>query len=282
MPFDPSIIGKPTDKTSWTYSWKDVVAYALGIGAKRDELDYLYEGRGPRVYPSFAVVPKFNPMLDLLVSAGGNLAMVVHGGERVRIHRPFTASGVIRTSATIRGVYDMRKFATIIVDTESTDENGELVATTSSSIIYRGEGGWGGEPPPKENSGIVVPKGTPSSFRIEEKTSEEQALLYRLSGDYNPLHADPEFASRVGFPQGPILHGLCTFGYMTRHVAKGVCDGNASRIQAFEAQFRRPVWPGDTLVTEGWVVRPGEVALQVSVKERGELVFAGASARFEP
>jgi acyl dehydratase len=106
----------------------------------------------------------------------------------------------------------------------------------------------------------------------------EKALLYRLSGDVNPLHADPEFAATVGFDQGPILHGLCTYGYMVRHLAKGACGGDATRITGVEGQFRRPVWPGDTLVTEGWIASPGKVALQVSVKERSEIVLSGASA----
>jgi acyl dehydratase len=99
-----------------------------------------------------------------------------------------------------------------------------------------------------------------------------------LSGDRNPLHADPEFARNVGFEQGPILHGLCTFGFMVRHVARGACGGDATRIRSFEAQFKRPVWPGDTLVTEGWIVRPGEIALQVRVKERDEVVIDKAWA----
>jgi acyl dehydratase len=132
--------------------------------------------------------------------------------------------------------------------------------------------------PPKEAHGVDVPKDRPADFRIEEATAKEQALLYRLSGDFNPLHADPDFASMAGFPQGPILHGLCTFGHMVRHVAKGACSGDASRITGFEAQFRKPVWPGDTLVTEGWNVAPGKIALVVKVKERDEVVISGAWA----
>ena len=276
MALDLSLVGKPQEAESFSYTWKDVVAYALGIGAKREELDYLYEGKGPKVYPSFAVVPKFPPMLTLLGKSGGNLAMVVHGGERVTIHRPFAPSGTLRTVARIKGIYDMRKLAVVHVETETKD-GADLVATTISSIFFRGEGGFGGDVPPKEDA-PKVPKETPPDFSIEEATSKEQALLYRLSGDPNPLHADPEFAAKVGFPQGPILHGLCTFGHMVRHAAKGACGGDASKLAAFEAQFRRPVWPGDTLVTEGWKVAPDKLALQVKVKERDEIVIAGAWA----
>jgi acyl dehydratase len=278
MPLDLSLVGKPSAPAVWDYTWKDATLYALGVGAKRDELDYLYEGRGPRVLPSFAVVSKFQPMIDLLGRLGGNLAMVVHGGERVVAHAPFAPGGSFRTTATIRGIYDMKRLAQVLVDTRAEDADGKLVAETTSAILFRGEGGFGGEPPPKEPPPVERPRDVPPTFSIEETTSPEQALLYRLSGDLNPLHADPEFARAVGFERGPILHGLCTFGFMVRHVARATCSGDATRVRSFEAQFRRPVWPGDTLVTEGWQVRPDAVALQVKVKERDEVVVSGAWA----
>jgi acyl dehydratase len=278
MTLDLSLVDKPSAPTKLTYTWKDVVLYALGIGAKQDELDYLYEGRGPKVHPSFAVVPAFQPMLDLLGKSGGNLAMVVHGAQRVRILKPFAPSGTLETVAKIRGVYDLKRFATVLVDTETKDEKGDRLCETTWTIVFRGEGGFGGEPPPKESHGIDVPKGTEPTFRVEEPTSKEQALLYRLSGDINPLHADPEFAKNVGFAQGPILHGLCSYGHMVRHVAKGACGGDATKLTAVDAQFRKPVWPGDTLVTEGWQIAPGKIALQVKVKERDEIVISNAWA----
>jgi acyl dehydratase len=283
MTFDLSLVGKPTEPQKMVYSWKDTVLYALGIGAKKEELEYLYEGRGPRVYPSFAVVPKFEPMLQLLGRSGGTMAMVVHGGERVQVFKPIASSGAFFTTATIRGIYDLRKFASVLIDTESKDESGDVVATTTSSILFRGEGGFGGQPPPKEESvGISAPKDRPADFVIEEVTSPEQALLYRLSGDLNPLHADPDFATSVGFAHGPILHGLCTYGHMVRHLVKGACGGDATRVTGFDGQFRRPVWPGDTIVTSGWHVADGKVALSVSVKERSEVVISNAWGTIKP
>jgi acyl dehydratase len=278
MPLDLSLVGKPGPKATFEYSWKDTVLYALGVGAKKDELDYLYEGRGPKVLPSFAVAPSFRPMLDQLSKTGGNLAMLVHGGERVTLHAPIAPSGTLVTTATVRAIYDMRKFAQVIIDTRSEDAAGKLVAETSASMLFRGEGGFGGEPPPKASPPVEAPKDTPPTFSVEETSSPEQALLYRLSGDYNPLHADPDFARAVGFEQGPILHGLCTFGFMVRHAAKAVCGGDATRVTAFEAQFRRPVWPGETIVTEGWQVRPDAVALRVKVKGKDDAVIIGAWA----
>jgi acyl dehydratase len=280
MALEQSIVGKPSEAMSFTYTWKDVVLYALGVGAKVGELDFLYEGRGPKVVPSFAVVPTFAPIFSLLGKTGGDLAMVVHGAQKVRIHKPFAPAGTLSTVATIRGIYDMRKFASVLIDTETKDEKSELVCSTVWTIIYRGAGGFGGEPPPKEPSGIDVPKGTEPTFRVEETTTKEQALLYRLCGDLNPLHADPEFAKKVGFEQGPILHGLCTYGHMVRHAAIGACGGDSSKLTGFEARFSKPVWPGDTLVTEGWVIAPGKVALSMKVKERDEAVLAGAWATF--
>jgi acyl dehydratase len=282
MSLDLSLVGKPSAPFAWEYTWKDTALYALGVGAKRDELDYLYEGRGPRVFPSFAVVSKFQPMIALLSRLGGNLAMIVHGGERVVAHAPLAPSGKLRTVATVRAIYDMKRLAQVLVDTRAEDTDGRLVAETTSSILFRGEGGFGGDPPVREAPPVERPRDVPPTFSIEETTSPEQALLYRLSGDLNPLHADPEFARAVGFERGPILHGLCSFGFMVRHVARGACNGDARRLRSFEAQFRRPVWPGDTLVTEGWLVRPDAVALQVKVKERDEVVMAGAWALLGP
>lgn len=279
MALDSSIVGQAGPPCTFTYAWKDVVLYALGVGAKRDELDYLYEGRGPKVLPSFAVVPMFEPMFERVAKLGGDLSMVVHGGQRVRLHNELPPSGTVSTTATVRGIYDMRKFAFVLVDTTTKDDGGTLLFETTAQIIFRGAGGFGGEPPPKEPKLAEVPKGASPDFRVEELVPAEQALLYRLSGDINPLHADPAFAANVGFTQGPILHGLCTYGYMIRHVARAACDGDASQITAFDGQFRRPVWPGDTLVTEGYRVAPGRIALQVRVADRDETVITAAWAQ---
>jgi acyl dehydratase len=113
-------------------------------------------------------------------------------------------------------------------------------------------------------------------------TTPEQALLYRLSGDLNPLHADPDFASMAGFTQGPILHGLCTYGFVARAIARGACGGDATRITRLDGQFRRPVWPGDTIVVDGWKLDGGVVAAQVTVKERPDAVMTGVFAHTAP
>lgn len=273
MALDLSTVDKPGAPVSFTYTWKDTVLYALGIGAKRSELEYLYEGRGPKVVPSFVVVPMFQPMLAALTTTGADLAMVVHGNQSFHMHGELAPSATLSTVAKVSGVYDMRKLAIVYLDTELKDGD-RLVATLRTQIIVRGAGGFGGPMPPKEPKANEIPKDRAPDFRVEEATTPEQALLYRLSGDLNPLHADPDFAARVGFEQGPILHGLCTLGHGVRHV---MAQGKGA-LTGFGITFRKPVWPGDTLVTEGWETEPGKIALQMKVKGRDEVVCNGAWA----
>jgi acyl dehydratase len=278
MALDHTLIGTRSEPTELAYTSRDTILYALGVGAKRAELDYLYEGRGPKVLPGFAVVPMFGPMSSQLRASGADLSMVVHGAQTVRIHKPFAPDARVKTTGVLRGIYDMRKWATLVYDLETVDESGALVAENSAQIIVRGAGGFGGGAAPKEPNPAPKPKNVEPDFVIEEATSEEQALLYRLSGDHNPLHADPAFAASVGFAEGPILHGLCTFGYMVRHAAKGAAGGDPGKLAAFSAPFRRPVWPGDTIVTKGFKVTDKAWALEVSVKERPDAVIVGGWA----
>jgi acyl dehydratase len=278
MALDPSSVGFTSAPSRFTYDWKTVVLYALGIGAKRDELDYLYEGRGPLVYPTFAVCPVMQPVMDVLAKTGGDFATVVHGGQSVRIHRPIPPKGTLVTTATLKALYDMKRFAQAVAETTTRLEDGEPLFETSWSIIYREGGGFNGPRPPRTET-INPPKDRPAEFHVELATSHEQALLYRLSGDLNPLHADPAFAASVGFTQGPILHGLCTYGFVARAIIQGACGGDATKLVQLDGQFRRPVWPGDTIVVDGWTLEPGTITASVTVKERPEPVVTGVVAR---
>lgn len=278
MTFDLSCVGSQTLPHELEYDWKTTALYALGIGAKREELDYLYEGRGPKVYPTFAVVPAFPAIGECLGKTGADLTMVVHGAQSVVIHKQLPPSGKLLTTGTVAGIYDMKKMAQVILRTQTTLASGEPVFDTEWSIIVRGAGGFGGAPPPKRDEEAPVPKDRPADFRVEQATSPEQALLYRLSGDLNPLHADPAFAQAVGFAQGPILHGLCTYGFAARALINSVLGGDSSRLRRLDGQFRKPVWPGDTLVVEGWRLGDGKVALLTSVKERPDPVLTASWA----
>jgi len=275
MPLDPASVGRTTGPVVHSYRWQDAVLYALGVGARVAELDFLFEARGPKVLPTYAVVPAFAPVAELFGSLGGDLLGVVHGGQTVRLHAPFPPSGALTTIGRVAGVYDLKRLATAVFTTETRAEDGALLAETEWNIIYRFDGGFGGNPPPKREN--VRPPDRAPDWTHRDTTTPEQALLYRLNGDLNPLHADPAIGEKVGFGR-PILHGLCTYGLVGRALLLHECDGDPARLRAFAGEFKKPVWPGDTLVTEAWRERE-RVLLRASVEERpGEPVFGGAWA----
>jgi len=276
MALRTDVVGDETDALVHSLTWKDAVLYALGVGAKREELDFLYEGRGPRVLPTYAVIPAFAAMDELFEKTGGDLLGVVHGAQKITLHRPFRAGESLFTTGKVEGIYDMKRMGQAIFTTETKGASGDLVCETEWVILFRNDGGFGGERPPPSFRNRQ-PKREPD-FEVVEKTSDEQALLYRLSGDLNPLHADPAIGEKAGFGQ-PILHGLCTYGYVGRAVLNEVCGGDPAKLRELRGQFRKPVWPGETLVTRGWR-EGGEVILRVSTRERpDEDCFTNASAR---
>lgn len=278
MTFDLSVVGWKSEPTEYRYDWRQLALYALGIGAQVGELDYLYEGLGPKSFPTFAVVPGFDHVFACIRQAQIPFSSVLHGSQTVRVVGALPPDGKLFTQGEILACHDMKKFAQVVVGTRTWLENEAMVYETQWGIIVRGAGGFGGQPPPKSEVG-KVPSTSPD-FRIAQKTLPEQGLLYRLSGDANPLHADPDAARKVGFEKGPILHGLATFGFAARAVIAGACQGDATRLEVIHGQFRRPVWPGDTLTTEGWLV-DDQVLFQTSVKERDETVISGAWARIK-
>jgi acyl dehydratase len=279
MGLDLSKVGQTSATYAHRYDWRSQATYALGIGAKKDELSYLYEKSegGMKVFPTYAVVPAFEPVVELLGAAGVEMAKVVHGGQTVVAHAPLPAEGTLHTQAKLLGIYDLKRFATVVVSTSSQVDD-TTVSETEWMIIVRDEGGFKGARPPK-NDAPSIKKDQPPDWTVAEATTPEQALLYRISGDINPLHADPAFAEQVGFPQGPILHGLCTFGFIARAVIHGCLDGDATRLHTLSAQFRKPVWPGDTIVTQGFDLGDGRVALSAMVDGRPDPVVTQAWAK---
>ncbi|WP_437579473.1 MaoC/PaaZ C-terminal domain-containing protein [Sorangium sp. So ce887] len=279
MPLNLSKVGHTTQPSAFTVNWKTLATYALGIGARREELEYLYEGApgGMKVYPTFGVIPTQNAVFEALEVAGAELPLIVHGGQTLRVHRPLPTSGTLLTTATLTAIYDLKKFAQLIVATKTTLDD-EPLFDTVWSIIARGVGGFGGPRPPHSEPPAPVPKDREPDWVVEQATAPEQALLYRLSGDENPLHADPEVAAKAGFTQGPILHGLCTYGFAARAIIQKAAGGDASRLRAYGAQFRKPVWPGDTLITRGYALDGGKVAVVTAVKDRPDPVLTSAWA----
>lgn len=275
MSLNLDLVGQSSAPTTYTYSWRDTVLYALGVGAKvPDELDVLFEMQGPKVLPTFAVVPSFTAMLQVCGKLGANMAMVVHGEQTIRLHRPIAASGTLSTVAVVTGIYDKGKGAVAVVEAKTVDEKQQPVFDNVFSIFVRGAGGFGGERGPE--TVVVEPPDRTPDFAITERTSPEQAALYRLSGDLNPLHISPQMAKAVGFDR-PILHGLCTYGFAGRAVVRAVCGGDTSKLRSFSARFSAPVMPGDELTTSGWLHTDGSYLIRVTTGD-GKTVLSNARA----
>jgi acyl dehydratase len=207
-----------------------------------------------------------------------DMTRLVHGGQTIRLERAIPPAARLETVGRVSGIYDMKKLAQVVIATRTT-LRGELLFETEWSLFVRDAGGFGGPRPPKADV-PRVPDRDPD-FTVTSPTSPEQALLYRLSGDLNPLHADPEFAKLAGFADGPILHGLCTFGIVGRALVAGV-GGDELSIRAFGAQFRRPVWPSEPIRTTGYVLEGGRIALQAFAGEKPDPVITGAFADISP
>ena len=274
MPIDLSYVGKPLRTVSHSYTERDVMLYALGVGCGTDELAFTYEG-ALKVLPTFAVIPAFPAMLAFGHVMQVNPAMVLHGEQKIDIVAPIPTSGTITTTPTIAAVYDKTKSAVLVIETESKDERGQVLFRNTSAIFVRGEGGFGGERGPSGPRN--VPPDRAPDQTISYQTLPNQALIYRLSGDMNPLHADPNFAAMGGFPK-PILHGLCTYGHAGRAVLQAFCDNDPARFKSFEVRFAGVVYPGETIVVDMWRTAPGTVIVTARTAERGEPVLAAAAA----
>ncbi|HZS39175.1 MAG TPA: MaoC/PaaZ C-terminal domain-containing protein [Polyangia bacterium] len=274
MAINTGLVGKKSDAMPFTYNWKDTVLYALGVGAKVEELEFLYEGRGPKVLPTFAVVPSFAAMISVAGDLGANPMMILHGEQKVILHRPIPPGATLKTTSEVKGIYDKGKGALVVVEAKTTDEKNEAVFDNVFSIFVRGEGGFGGERGPEAVK--ADPPSRAPDFEVVEATTREQALLYRLSGDVNPLHADPNMAKFGGFDR-PILHGLCTFGHAGRAILRGACGGDPAKFKSFAARFSGVVFPGDTLTTRGWKMDGHQYIVTTSTQE-GKVVLSNATA----
>ncbi|AIR98117.1 MaoC/PaaZ C-terminal domain-containing protein [Streptomyces glaucescens] len=284
MPIDAAkalAAGPRTGEISWTR--KDVLLYHLGIGAGRPatdpaELRYTLESR-LHVLPSFATVAGGGPpgVISGLSMPGVDvdLARVLHAGQSLALHRTLPAEGTATTSERIVAVHDKGTAAVLVLRTDAADADGPLW-TAHARIHVRGEGGWGGDRGPATRR--EPPAGAPDRT-VERPVREDQALLYRLCGDWNPLHADPEFAARAGFDR-PVLHGLCTYGITLKAVVDTLLDGDVTRVRGCTARFAGVVHPGETLRVRMWR-GAGEIRMDVGAVERGDApVLADAGVRY--
>jgi acyl dehydratase len=276
MPVDyDHLMSLKSPPESFRYTGRETMLYALGVGFGRDPLDpqelkYVYETPDMRTVPTLATVIAWGSRT--LAAADLNWVMIVHGEQRLTLHRPLPSAAEITAIGRVTDVFDKGadKGALILTETEIADAaTGEKLCTLGSTIFARGDGGFSG-PAGSGPEPHRVPERAPD-MSCELATRADQALLYRLSGDRNPLHADPEFAQAAGFPR-PILHGLCTYGTACKAVLQTVCDYDHTRITGFDARFSAPVFPGETIITDMW--KDGDiVSFQCRLKERDAVVI---------
>ncbi|MGB8332332.1 MAG: MaoC/PaaZ C-terminal domain-containing protein [Polyangiales bacterium] len=249
MAIDPESLGYESPLIDFEYTWRDAILYALGVGASpTHELDYLYEGRGPKVLSTFGAIPTFAAFDALVDRIGCDRRGMVHHSQRLDVFKPLAPSARLRVKGRVSALYDLKRLAIAVLSIDACDQDDELITRGEVKLLLRNDGGFGGQRPPRDER-VPLPECDPD-FEIREHVALTQALLYRLNGDYNPLHADPGFAAQAGFEK-PIVHGLCTFGFAGRAVERAA-GGEPGTMQTLYGQFSKPVFPGDTLVIRGW------------------------------
>ena len=273
MGLDHSVVGTSSEPQRKSWDSKDALLYAVGVGAglgdPLKELEFTTEnseGIEQKVLPTFGVL--------IAQARGGrdlgdfDRAMLVHAEQYVELHRPLPVAGTVSTTGTVTGIYDKGSGALVVTENKAVDaETGEPLVTTRGGTFIRGEGGFGGDRGPKDS--WQRPDRDPD-HTVTLETRPEQALVYRLSGDRNPLHVDPKFAARGGFDR-PILHGLCTYGVTGRALLHTLCGSDPARFGSMYGRFSKPVWPGDTLTVSIWETDGG--ALFQTTRPDGAVVI---------
>ncbi len=278
VPIDLSVaLGAELPEQTFAWEPSQVQLYHLALGAGSQPLDtrelrYL-DDAAPAVLPSFATVAatmrRVDPPRVFFPGIDIELGKIVHGAQEISLHRPLPAAGQATTTTRIADVWDKGKAAVIVQESETVDAAGTPLWSARSAIFARGEGGFGGARGPSES--VELPTREPD-FELTVPTLPQQALLYRMCGDRNPLHSDPEFAARAGFP-APILHGLCTYGLSCKALVDGALDGDVNAVKGFRAKFAGVVFPGETLHVSAWRADAGLIG-KVTVAERDSPALA--------
>ncbi|MCP5184499.1 MAG: MaoC family dehydratase N-terminal domain-containing protein [Pseudomonadales bacterium] len=279
MPIDPTAVGAEGGPVRRSWTSKDALLYAVGVGAGCDELAFTTENTRDlpqRVLPTFAVI----------IGGGGvpmnrigsfNPALMVHGEQGIELFGPIPPDGEIESRGRVKAIWDKGNAAVLEFESTAVDvRTGQPLLKTSSSLFCRGEGGFGGERGPSDK--LEFPD-RPADHTVTYATRVDQALTYRLSGDRNPLHSDPAFAAMGGFAK-PILHGLCTWGFTGRALLHTLCGSDPARFHAMRSRFSKPVIPGDTLTISMWVT--GDSALFRTANQHGDIVIDQGHFRFSP
>lgn len=296
LTFDPEkILRWPLPPVTQSYTERDSALYALGLGlaqsnpvAERD-LRFVYEGApgGMAALPTMACVLATGPFWMQDPATGIDWQRLLHGEQRLQLHKPLPAAATVVGEHSVDALFDKGagKGALLLLSRRLFDEaSGDLLATVGSTVFLRGNGGFGGRsegaPQPQP-----VPADRPPERVVVHPTRPEQALLYRLSGDLNPLHVDPATAQVAGFAH-PILHGLCSYGIAGLGVLQALCGHEPARLKRLDLRFANPVFPGEALVSEVWTLAPGRAALRVRVParedERRQVVLDHGVVEFDP
>lgn len=263
-------VGKTWGPYEYTFSERDLIIYALGIGFTKRNLEYVYEGaKDFKAFPTYGVILPSNAGAEAFLSTQANFAMVVHGEQGLQIHNPLPRKGTVQTTTTLEGVYDKGSGALIVMRFDTREKGGAPVCTNWVSAFVRGSGGFGGPAQPKKEVLPIPPKDP--DVLLDAQTDVNQAALYRLSGDRNPLHIDPAVAKRVGF-QEPILHGLCSYGVVCRRFVQEVLKGDSGKVKSYSARFSSPVIPGEKLQVKVWQANPNLCLLEV-FNSKGDAVI---------
>lgn len=251
MTLNPDAVGSVSDPLDVSWTSKDTLLYAVGVGAGHEELAFTTENSADivqQVLPTYPVVIGYGRASAMRNIGTFNPALLVHGQQAITLHRSIPVEGKVTLTAELTGLYDKGK-AAVAETTTTALMDGEPLYSLLSTAFIKGEGGWGGDRGPSGPKN-VPPERAPD-HELSYATSRDQAFLYRLSGDRNPLHTDPAFAAMGGFDT-PILHGLCTYGFTGRALLHSVCGGDPSRFAHVEGRFASPVFPGEELTVRMW------------------------------
>lgn len=277
MAINPQAVGTKSEPGRRAWTSKDALLYALGVGA--GTLDPVNQELELTTENSQGVTQRVVPTMAVVLGVGGNVlsaigpfnwAMLLHAEQGIELHREIPVEGELEAQTEITGIYDKGKGALVVMEAKSKlVATGEPLFTSRTAVFIRGEGGFGGDRGP---SGPGEPPGRAPDHSVTYRTRDDQALLYRLSGDRNPLHSDPAFAKRANFPK-PILHGLCTYGFTGRALLHTLCGGDPARFGSMDARFSSPVFPGEQLTIEMWL--DGAQAVFQTRGNDGRIVLAG-------
>lgn len=275
MAIDPDkLLSMPPIVTRQVLTPRDTILYALGVGAS--ELDFLFEER-LKALPTMAVTLGYPGFIWRDPALGANWQKILHGEQSTILHAPLPVEGEIVGSTVIEALYDKGadKGALAMVTREIHDDAGTHLATSRAMTFLRGDGGFGGSA-----EGAPVPHAIPDRAPdavVTLSTAANLAQIYRLSGDLNPLHIDPDVARAGGF-DAPILHGLATYGVIGRALLTARCGNEPARLKRLDGRFSSPVYPGETIETSIWDEEGGKLAFRARVVERDKIVFTNGYA----